>query len=202
MEHLQTRLEALEQRTHPVEWQLRWWRSLGGPMTRAASGLLAAAVFLAGLLLAAPAGAQPPPIPIPTPEPFTLTGYCAFPVLVTDTAFSEFVIRETTADDGTTTIEIAGHVQATLTNTITGVSVSYNISGPGTIVVDPDGSFSVDAAGPNLFWTLPENLMNFPEVPTISYTTGHVTFTVDASGQTTAYDLAGHQTDVCAVLAP
>jgi hypothetical protein len=28
MEHLQTRLEALEQRTHAVERQLRWWRGL------------------------------------------------------------------------------------------------------------------------------------------------------------------------------
>ena len=28
MDHLQTRLEALEQRTHTVERQLRWWRGL------------------------------------------------------------------------------------------------------------------------------------------------------------------------------
>jgi trimeric autotransporter adhesin len=30
MEHLQTRLEALEQRTYTVERQLRWWRSVAG----------------------------------------------------------------------------------------------------------------------------------------------------------------------------
>ena len=66
---------------------------------------------------------------------------------------------------------------------------------------DP-GSFSVDAAGPNLLWTARENLANFPDVPEISYTTGHVTFAVDASGQTTSYTLAGRRTDVCAVLAP
>ena len=28
MDHLQERLEALEQRTHTVEHQLRWWRGL------------------------------------------------------------------------------------------------------------------------------------------------------------------------------
>jgi hypothetical protein len=28
MDHLQTRLEALEQRTYTVERQLRWWRGL------------------------------------------------------------------------------------------------------------------------------------------------------------------------------
>jgi hypothetical protein len=45
MDHLQTRLEALEQRTHTVERQLRWWRGLAG-------GLL----VLAGLTWALPAG--------------------------------------------------------------------------------------------------------------------------------------------------
>jgi hypothetical protein len=38
MDHLHTRLEALEQRTHTVERQLRWWRSLAG-------GLLVLAVL-------------------------------------------------------------------------------------------------------------------------------------------------------------
>ena len=90
-----------------------------------------------------------------------------------------------------------------MTNQVTGESVTYNISGPGSLVLFPDGAFSIDAAGPNLLWTLPENLANFPAVPTISYTTGHVTVEVDASGQTTSYTLAGgaRQTDVCAVLA-
>jgi hypothetical protein len=30
MDHLQTRLEALEQRTSTVERQLRWWRGVAG----------------------------------------------------------------------------------------------------------------------------------------------------------------------------
>jgi hypothetical protein len=38
MDHLQTRLEALEQRTHTIERQLRWWRGL-------ACGLLVLAVL-------------------------------------------------------------------------------------------------------------------------------------------------------------
>ena len=38
MDHLQSRLEALEQRTHTVERQLRWWRGLAG-------GLLGLAVL-------------------------------------------------------------------------------------------------------------------------------------------------------------
>jgi hypothetical protein len=203
MQQRQTRLEAVEQRTHPVERQLRWWRSLGGPMKRAAAGLLAVALFLTGLLLAAPAGAQPPPVPLPTPEPIVLEGFCDdFTVVITFTKVDQRIIQETTSD-GTTTLKITGHAQTTVTNQTTGEAVTYNTSGPGTIVISPDGAFSIDAAGPNLLWTAPENLTRFPDVPTISYTTGHVTVEVDASGQTTAYTLAGgaRQTDVCAVLA-
>jgi hypothetical protein len=39
--------------------------------------------------------------------------------------------------------------------------------------LSPDGAFSIEAHGPNLLWTAPE--YSFPGVPTISYTTGHVT---------------------------
>jgi hypothetical protein len=87
-----------------------------------------------------------------------------------------------------------------VTNLSTGTSVSYNVSGPGTAVFYPSGAVSFDAAGPNLFWTQPQ--FSYPGVPTISYTTGHVTFEVDASGQTISYTLAGSQTDVCEALTP
>jgi hypothetical protein len=189
MHQLQTRLEAPKQRTQTVERQLRGWRSPGGPMKRAAADLLAAAVFLTGLLLAAPAGAQRPHLPLPNPGPLELKGYCDFTVDITWTEFNQYVIQQTTAPDSTTTLKVTGHAQATVTNRTTSESVSYNVSGPGTAVFYPDGGFSFDAAGPNLFWTLPE--LSYPGVPTISYTTGHVTFTVAASGQTTSYDLRG-----------
>jgi hypothetical protein len=160
-------------------------------MTRTAAGLLAATVFLAGLLLAAPAGASDPRFPIPTPEPLKLEGYCeGFTAVITWTKFNQYIIHQTTAPDGTTTLQITGNAQVTVTNQTTGESVTYNISGPGTIVIEPDGAFSIDAGGPNLLWILPENLEQFPDVPTISYTTGHVTVEVAADGQTTSYTLA------------
>jgi len=169
-------------------------------MRRIVGGLLA--MSLVGLLLPAPAAAVDPRELLPTPDPVVLEGYCSgFTAVVTYTQFNQFIVRQTTAADGTVTLDIAGVAKATVTNQTTGESVSYNISGPGTIVIYPDGSFSIDAAGPNLLWTLPE--FSYPGVPTISYTTGHVTLFVDASGQTTSYNLAGgaRQTDVCAVLA-
>jgi hypothetical protein len=169
-------------------------------MTRAARGLIAAPLVLIGLLFAAPAGASDPRVPLPTPDPVVLDGYCpGFTVVVTYTQMNEYIIHQTAAPDGTTTLKITGYAQATVTNLAIGKSVTYTISGPGTVVFYPDGAFSIDAAGPNLLWTLPAN--SFPGVPTISYTTGHVTVQVAASGKTTAYSLQGHQTDVCAVLA-
>jgi hypothetical protein len=130
--------------------------------------------------------------------------YCQdFDVLIEFVDFNQYIIRSTTAPDGTVTLRIAGRARATVTNLVTLESVSFNISGPGTLTINPDGSFSGDLAGPNLLWTAKENLLNFPDVPTVSYTTGHITFAVDASGQTTSYQLTGgaRQTDVCAVLA-
>ena len=170
-----------------------------------AAGLLAVTLVLTGLLLASSASASDPRVPLPTPDPLVLDGYCeGFTVLITWTEFNQYIIKATTSSDGTTTLKITGHAQATVTNQTTGASVSYNVSGPGTLVLYPNGAFSINATGPNLLWTLPENLEHFPDVSTISYTTGHVTVEVDASGQTTSYTLAGgaRQTDVCAVLAP
>jgi hypothetical protein len=175
-------------------------------MKLAVRGFLAVAFVLIGLLSAAPAGATDPRVPLSAPDPFELAGYCdGFTVLVTVTDMNEYIIHETVATDGTTTQQITGFARVTLTNEATNKSVSYVISGPGTAVYYPGGAFSLDLHGPNLLWTLPEN--SFPGVPTISYTTGHVRVQVAAPagdellGDTTAYQLDGRQTDVCAVLA-
>ena len=177
-------------------------------MKRAVRGLIAAPLVLIGLLSAAPADAQrphPPYDPGPNPAELPHGDYCDdFTAVVTFTELNQYIVRSTTASDGTVTLRIAGRARATVTNQMTGESVSFNISGPGTLVINPDGSFSANLAGPNLLWTARANLANFPNVPTISYTTGHVTFGVDPSGQTTSYSLAGgsRQTNVCTVLAP
>ena len=86
----------------------------------------------------------------------------------------------------------------------TGKSLTYNISGPGTFWQNPTaGTFGGQLYGPNLLWTAPENLPDEPTgVPALSYTTGPVSFTVDAnSGKTTSYSHRGTTTDVCAALA-
>jgi hypothetical protein len=152
-----------------------------------------------GLLWAVPAAAQSHRVPLEV-ENFTLRNYCDFPVSVEWTDFNQYIVRTTTDPiTGATTYQISGHATIRLTNTRTGESVSYNISGPGTFTQNTDGSFSFDSHGPNLFWTLPR--LSYPGVPYISYTTGHITLSVNSRGLTTSYQLSGTQTDVCAVLA-
>jgi hypothetical protein len=177
-------------------------------------GFIAAPLVVIGLLSVAPASAAPPahslpdPIVLPGSGP-GVDGYCdGFTVVVTFTKYKQQVVQDTTVGDFQT-LKFTGNAQATVTREDDPKkSVNYNVSGPGTIVTNlVDGSFSADAHGPNLLWTTKAN--SFPGVPQISYTTGHVTFAVgppppenpEAGGKTTSYNLAGRQTDVCAVLA-
>jgi hypothetical protein len=83
-------------------------------------------------------------------------GYCPFPVTIK--IFSnQQVVKETTLPNGATAQRFTGHAEAIVTNDDTGKSITYNVSGPGTQTVFLDGSFTIDAAGPNLLWTTVEN---------------------------------------------
>ena len=162
--------------------------------------------LICGAAVAAPASADPPLL-LPTPDPFILpgrdtegtAGYCQFPVLVTYTRNTAHY-RESTLPDGTVVLRVEGSAFVTVMNETTGKSLSYNISGPGTVTIYTDGSFSLDVHGPNLLWTTVAN--SFPGVPQLAYTHGHVLVDVDASGQTVSYSLRGDSVDVCAALAP
>ena len=157
--------------------------------------------LLVSLLGVGSASAADPRQPYPNPTgSFDLNGYCSgFDVVASYTRSKEYVIHQTTAPDGTITQKITGSAVISLTNATTGKTVTYNASGPGTVIIYPDNSYSVDATGPTLFWTLPQN--SYLGVPTISYTRGPVSFYVDATGMTTSYSHDGHQINVCDVLA-
>jgi hypothetical protein len=166
--------------------------------------LLAAAAAVAGLVaVAGPAQAAPPVLQsssydLPAATPTDTSGYCLFPVHIDIVAHQKF--QETKLPDGTVITHITGYSSATVTRTDTTPvkSLTYKISGPGTLTVFPDDSFTIDAGGQNLLWTTVAN--SFTGVPQVSYTTGHVQVAVDENGLTTDYSLSGRQTDVCAAL--
>ena len=153
--------------------------------------LLAAAAATVGLVaFAGQAQAAPPqagsfemPLPgttISVPEPPAAgpdNGYCEFPVLVHITTNAQ-----TTPPSSET--HFAGFGSATVTRLDTNKTLKFNTSGPGTIIVAEDGSFTIDAGGPNLLWTTVHN--SLPGVPQLNYTKGHVQVEVGADQSPTS----------------
>ncbi len=156
-----------------------------------------AAATLAAVASPASAANGPKHVFIGFTGTFTLSGYCPFDVDVKVLRNTEYATT-TTAPDATVTQHITGDVQVTVTNDTTGATIPLNISGPGTYTYYSNRSFSGDVTGPNLLWTLPQ--YTYPGVPTLAYTTGHVTFAVAANQMTTSYSNSGTQKDMCAAL--
>ena len=165
--------------------------------------MLLVGVLSAGLVgVAGPAHADRPPtdtgsFTLPGTATAGTNGYCPFEVRFDYVSHQR--VSQSTNPDGSTEIRATGNARATVTNVSTGKSLRYNVNGPGTTTVHPNGAFESDYTGPNLFFTTVAN--SHPGVPQLAFTTGHVRFSVAASGLTTSYRLNGHSTDVCAALA-
>jgi hypothetical protein len=162
--------------------------------------LLAAAAATVGLVAFAGQAQAAPPDKTVRPSPIDVTlvgqdtagvnGFCAFPVHIVGT--SNQLIHE-----GSNGNQATGFISVTVTNETTGKTLKFNISGPGTVTGPGNGTFQIDAKGPNLLWTTVAN--SFPGVPQLAYTTGHVQVTV-VDNLTTEYHLSGNSTDVCELL--
>lgn len=173
--------------------------SVSRTLTRATT--VSGGVCAALLLCAAPASAAPPftpfsfPLPSSSPADAGEDGFCAFPVLVEGVAEFRSVPP---GDPGST--RFVGPGFATVTNTQTGESVSFNISGPSNPRTSPAGVVTYKGTGGQLAFTTVGN--SFPGVSPLTYSTGLLTFTIAADGTTTAYSAKGRTVDVCAALAP
>jgi hypothetical protein len=172
--------------------------------------LLAAAAATVGFVaFAGPAQAAPPQAAQGSIDLAADTadtdGYCAFPVHID--YLSNQRVKETTGPNGETVQHFTGWALAIVTNTDTGKTLKFKVSGPGTVTTFPDevegsDAFTLDVAGANLLWTTVDN--SYPGVPQLAYTTGHVQVEVAAGGNTTSYELngnGGEPIDVCALLA-
>lgn len=90
--------------------------------------------------LAGTAYAAPPLLP---QEPITLAaanpsgkGYCPFRVRIE--VSSGQTVTESTGPNGETIQRFSGDAVATVTNLKTGKQLTYNISGPGRVILNPD----------------------------------------------------------------
>jgi hypothetical protein len=165
-----------------------------------ACGTACAALFLtASPVAAAPPGAAEVDFILPGTDDVGEDGYCAFPVRIVGFNNQRFITTPSSPMPGdTVTTRFLGAAVVTAVNTESGESARFNVSGPGTTVTAPDGSFRTDATGPQLSLTTLGN--SFEGVSPLSFTTGRVFFEVGADGMTTGYGLKGRAVDVCEVL--
>jgi hypothetical protein len=147
--------------------------------------VLAATIVLAVLSLASVAGAEQPVREFVPASDFTVSGSCAFDVAVHIVGNKEYGI---TFSNGATLV--TGSLKLTLTNVSDPTkSITLNILGPGLNTVSRDGTFTIDARGPWLFF--------YPGV--LLYTTGYNTFTVSPSGEVTLQQRGRTSRDLCSV---
>lgn len=144
---------------------------------------------IAALGLAATGLSMAPAVAAP-PEPIQITAYtpgCDFPVLNVVTGKTK-----ATEHKGYTKI-ISPNQRVKLTNTETGKTVSYVITGVGRLTGTATG-LTIRVTGHNLLFG--------PGFDGLLYTTGTQTFVVDKEGEAALTESHGKVLNVCDVLAP
>jgi hypothetical protein len=129
--------------------------------------------------------------------PLTLdAAICGFAVDLTSPTNKEFA---TTFSSGKQIV--TGALTASLTNDQTGKSITINISGPGTIVQNRDGTQTFTLSGRSLIWLFP-NQLSQGSPGRLIWTSGPVVFHVDANFNVLSVDITSARVqDLCAVLA-
>jgi hypothetical protein len=154
-------------------------------------GVLGVSILVV-MVMAAGASADAHPnsgrIPVEIPPDMTVTGVCPFDVDIHVDINQEFSKEHR---NGVTII--TGRLVVTITNTETGESVSYNISGP-VHITSQDGLETQVFLGRSLLFT--------PDIGMLVTSGRAVTTFNPETGEFTLVSHQGHAEDVCATLAP
>lgn len=121
---------------------------------------------------------------------------CAFPLAFEPIVANAHTLTFPEQPDGTVREQVSGRIVVRFTNTNTGKSVVYNISGPGRFVYYPDGSFTLTNYGPTFSWQTPAE-----GGPTAFLQHGRMVTQVDSPDFLfIVTERHGKTTDLCAVL--
>ncbi len=126
--------------------------------------------------------------PSPVPLPFTFVGLCQFPVLAQAVINGEFTISFVNQNGVLVKKIVAGAFIVTFTNLSNNTSITKNISGPGIITFNPDGSLTLDILGTEF---------GFPPGPTIG--AGRTVIQISPTGVVVSQ--VGNYTSLCTLLA-
>ena len=124
-------------------------------------------------------------------------GPCSFAMNVSFDVDREYVTTFFDQAGDLVRLQIAGHLVETITNANTGESVTLNISGPATIVIDSSGLFHFTSRGAATFFNL--------SPPFATLFVGHVRLdaTLDPTTGIFAFNVlssAGREVDLCPIL--
>jgi hypothetical protein len=160
-------------------------------------GLLLLSTLVMALAVA-PAATANKPIRevIPAPDDRVITGQCAFPVLghiegsEIDTTFTD------KAGDPVKLIGVFPGNKLTLTNLVSGKSITLGATGSFQLRANPDGTASAMVTGQGAWLGHPVT-----GEPGIWHQSGRVSATLDAAGNTTSVDVTGILVNICGRLA-
>jgi hypothetical protein len=131
--------------------------------------------------------------------PPTLDGFCSFQLDNTWLTTQEYA-KSDTQPDGTVVTQFTGSLKVAETNHTTGKSLAYNVSGPATLTVFPDGSSFLVGEGSAIQFFPPAAQQQF-NLPAVVYMQGRYTESTDAHGNVTGSTHDGATiSDVCAAL--
>lgn len=123
---------------------------------------------------------------------------CSFELAGTPVANNETTTIFPADANGDVRQLITGTLKLQLTNVGTGKSIVVDISGPGTVVLHPDGSASEDLRGPGLVLFFPAAN---PAGPATYLFTGHTSLSFDPAGNLTLLSTTDNNPlDLCAAL--
>jgi hypothetical protein len=158
-------------------------------------------LMILSMLLFRPAqnAAAGKPVREPLPgEPFVISDTCEFDVMFEELTNREYLTTFFDRDGNPTRILITGTLKAQLTNMSNNKSMDVNISGPGRITLNEDGTSTYFSGGTWLIYLAPTDVPSFqPRMFLFS-----VRMVIeDTDGVITSLTMVGGRTvDVCAAL--
>jgi hypothetical protein len=158
---------------------------------------------LAFLLLPLPALAQKPTISLLYPDGFSILAptapFCGFDTI--DTPEPGKPLLEKILQFGNGGALVTGPLFVQLKNVNTGQVVDLSSSGPGKIVVEPDGQ-TVTVSGGLSIWNYPPPPLAVTQaagLPPVPYTSGRVTIVYDKDGNMVSIKVLGKVENVCSL---